>query len=246
MSDIGKIFAGLGTLISGISSLKSGLDGIFGDGEPSSGKLEKGKVVSQGSGAKATYHTVKSIDERLKHIHDMIKRSYRTPRLRAMAVEVVSQKCGEKWCTPEKNNPEEVKAVFAFVRKHVRYVRDPIGIDTFQHALRTLHKDVSSIGFGGGDCDDYTIVLGSMLGAIGFPVKSRIIQTTDADSWNHIYLLVGLPPRNPPKQAGAPGTARLSSGQGWIPLDASVTKPAGWEAPRKMITKWRDFPILLE
>lgn len=74
-------------------------------------------------------------------------------------------------------------------------------------------------------CDDYVITLGSMLQSIGYPVKLRVIQTPGAPDWSHIYLLVGVPPDNPR----------------WVPLDASVNEPPGWEAPPSQIRKKRDY-----
>lgn len=77
-------------------------------------------------------------------------------------------------------------------------------------------------------CDDYSIVLASMLQSVGYPVKLRVIRTKDADDWNHIYVLVGLPPRQPTE---------------WISLDGSVEKAAGWEAPKDIIAEIRDFSV---
>jgi len=77
-------------------------------------------------------------------------------------------------------------------------------------------------------CDDYTITMGALLQSIGYPIKLRVIQTTDADDWNHIYLAVGIPPGHP---------------QAWMPLDASVDRPAGWEPPRSMIKRLKDYEV---
>lgn len=78
------------------------------------------------------------------------------------------------------------------------------------------------------NCDDQTIVLASLLQSVGYPIRLRVIRTHDSNDWNHIYLLVGLPPRDPRR---------------WLPLDASVDQPAGWEAPASMIAERRDFTV---
>jgi hypothetical protein len=77
-------------------------------------------------------------------------------------------------------------------------------------------------------CDDYSILIASMLGALGYPVRLRVIRTVDSPEWNHIYNMVGLPPGNPTK---------------WIPLDASVSEPPGWQAPRSQIAEIRDYEV---
>ena len=67
------------------------------------------------------------------------------------------------------------------------------------------------------NCDDGTILLGSMLRAVGYPVRLRVIQDNASTTWSHIYLLVGTPPMGPTR---------------WVALDWSVPdKPPGWEAP---------------
>lgn len=166
-------------------------------------------------------HKVRTINQRLGYIIKMIQKGRDNPEVRRRTVQILSRKCGKKWCVPEKNWRAEVVAVFDSVRENIRYTRDTYNKDLFQHPLRTFE-------FGGGDCDDYAIVLASMLQSVGYPVKLRVIQTVDSTDWNHIYVLVGLPPQGP-KQ--------------WVSLDASVDKPAGWQAPRDIVAAVKDFEV---
>lgn len=174
---------------------------------------------------RAHNYDAKNIDQRIKHIVGLIQRGRGDPKVKGLAISAVSQKCGRDWCIPERDYAGEVRAIFAETRRRVRYVYDAHGIDQYVAAKRTLQ-------WGGGDCDDYSIVLGSLLGAVGYPVRLRVIRTRDSGlprgEFNHIYALVGLPP-NAPRQ--------------WIPLDASVSEPAGWEAPREMIAEYKDYAV---
>lgn len=167
----------------------------------------------------STHHRVYSLKERVRYIQKMTQKSLRTPKVRSLAVAIVSRKCGRKFCIDERDYANEVKAIFDYVRSNIRYVRDPQGIDTFTRADRTF--DV-----GGGDCDDYAIVLASLLGSVGYPTRFRVIRTKGASDWNHIYVMVGIPPRDP---------------QEWVPLDASVNRKMGWEAPAAMVAARKDF-----
>lgn len=82
------------------------------------------------------------------------------------------------------------------------------------------------------NCDDKgAITLGALLLAAGYPIRLRVIQTVDSPDWNHIYLLVLLPP------GGGPDSR-------WVPLDATVQRPAGWEAPKRYIKRIRDFRVV--
>jgi predicted transglutaminase-like cysteine proteinase len=180
-------------------------------------------------GLRARIRTVHTIDQRLAGVMEQMNRSVRDPYIRYTAGQLVSKRCRTPniangdggWCYPERAYWQEVKAVYSFIRANVRYVRDIDGIDTFQTARRTLEMR-------SGDCDDYAITLGALLMAVGFPVRTKTIQTKGSRDFNHIYLQVGLPPTKPTR---------------WKTLDASTPNPAGWEAPRSMIAKARlDYP----
>jgi len=267
--DISDLFIGMANLLSGVKSLKSGFESI-------GGALSGVKITSEGTGATLSEHKVgSSIEDRIKHIRDMVQKGKLDPKVRAFTVKVVSVKCAKcpscgtknalgwpgdrvrfglndsvrgtlkedswvcgkcasrnsldltTWCVPEKNWKREVVSVFEAVRANIRYVRDIANVDTYQHPKRTLE-------WGGGDCDCYTIALCSMLLSIGYPVKLRVMETKHpttgrrAGTWNHILMLVGLPPRGPTS---------------WLPLDASLDKNPGWYPPKSMIYRVKDFPI---
>ncbi len=170
---------------------------------------------------RASFHDVKNLDDRIAFIRQMIDKGVRSPEVREYATRVVSQRCGDKWCIPEKDYDGEIEAIFNAYRKHVRYVRDPLGADLYQHPRVTLKLHA-------GDCDCAAIALGSFLQAIGYPIQLRVIRTKDSPDWNHIYLLVGIPPGSPSK---------------WVALDATVDHAAGWEAPAGMVAARKDYPV---
>jgi len=216
--NVPHVIVGIGSLIAGISSLKQGLS----DTSTKLGDLKVPDLSKQSKKPyKAAIYNIGPIDERVKFIIKAIQKGRVNPEVRAFAVKAVSQKCGNRWCVNERDWWGEVQALFKAIRNGVRYVRDIHKVDTFQAPNRTLE-------FGGGDCDDYTITLGSALQAIGFPIKIRIVQSSDSSDYNHIFLLVGMPPRDPNK---------------WYSLDASLNKPPGWHPPRSMLSKIKDYDI---
>lgn len=213
--NLGSLLMGLGSLYAGARALRDAFDG--------DSDLADAEVPASGSddSISVAVHSVRTIDQRVSYIVRMIQKGRWHPEVRKRALQIVSRKCGNRWCVPEKNWDAEAKAVFDYTRANVRYARDSYGRDQFQHPRRTLQ-------WGGGDCDDYTILLGSLLQSIGYPVKCRVIQTDGHKDYNHIYLVVGLPPQAPSR---------------WVALDGSMDRPAGWEAPARMIKKKRDFPV---
>lgn len=160
---------------------------------------------------------INRIDGKIRVISEIVRAGAKHPLIIQLKNEILTRRCraaNEKtgdggWCTPEKDWEKELVALFNWIRANVRYTRDPSNTDLFSAPEQTLLMKA-------GDCDDYTSVLGALLMSSGQLVRARVIQTTDAPSFNHIYLLT-----NP-----------AGDGKGkWVPLDASVAKPAGWEAP---------------
>lgn len=179
--------------------------------------------------SKVMTRTVGDIRDRVSYIQDRIRKDSAKPQVREMALSVLTGKREDAsgktvWAVPEKDYEAEIVALYTAMQDPasplaLRYTRDHVEIDQYHAAdkLASLHGPALK----GGDCDDGTILLGSMLRAVGYPVRLRVIQDRNSSSWSHIYLLVGSPP----------GASEQDIR--WIPLDWSVRppKPAGWEAP---------------
>ena len=167
-------------------------------------------------------HRVGGIDSRVKHIQALARKGGTDAVVRQRVMHVLNKKCGDGWCVPERDWEGEARALFDFVRANVRYMRDHSKHDTYTSASRTL------VDFHGGDCDDGSIALAAMLLAAGHTPKLRVVQTRGYDTWNHIYVVTGLPPAKPTR---------------WMALDASVAQPAGWEVPHEQIIKKKDYTL---
>lgn len=92
----------------------------------------------------------------------------------------------------------EVRAIFAWVLRNIRFTKDPEGKECLRPAATTLE-------WGFGDCDDINaILLPSMLGSIGYRTRIVTIASHPAapDQFSHVYCEVHL-------------------GGRWIPLDAA-------------------------
>lgn len=113
---------------------------------------------------------------------------------------------------PAKDQLGEIRALFEWVRKNIRYTRDIYRVELLHTARRMLQLRA-------GDCDDQTILLGAMLKATGYPVR---------------LVLVGFDPRRPAHFTHIYLEARFKNR--WIPLDTTVSHPMGW-APRASTRK---------
>jgi len=108
----------------------------------------------------------------------------------------------------------EIRAVFDWVRRNIRFFQDVEGVET----LRTA-REILTIR--GGDCDDINAVLmSSLLMTIGHNVRLVTISS-DADApgvFSHIYCEVEI-------------------GGQWVPLDAARRDPAFGKGPRNYFRK---------
>jgi len=80
-------------------------------------------------------------------------------------------------CRP-KDYRGELRCLHAFVRDHVRYVRDVEGVETLQTPVQTLNVL-------GGDCDDKAMLFCSLAGAIGFQTRFAAIGVRD-QPYSHV------------------------------------------------------------
>lgn len=108
---------------------------------------------------------------------------------------------------PAKDRVAEVRALFDWVRCNVRYTRDIFRVELLHTARRMLELKA-------GDCDDMTILLGSMLRSTGHPVRLVLVgfRPSRPHLYSHIYPEVLV-------------------GSRWLALDATMQRPIGWAPP---------------
>ena len=105
----------------------------------------------------------------------------------------------------------EIRAVFDWVRAHVPYRQDPVALELLETPERALEEIDAARGYGL-DCDGFTILIASLLGAMGHPV--RIVVTGHREGrYDHIY------PEAYSRQAAR-----------WIALDLAMPQEdMGWQ-----------------
>jgi hypothetical protein len=145
------------------------------------------------------------------HIQALIRAGTKNFYVRQKAIDILL----ERGVRP-KDYLGEVKALFEWVQRYIRYTKDPFRLEVLHSARRMLELRA-------GDCDDFSILLGAMLEAIGHPVR---LVVTGPDPlrprlFSHVYLEVYYRGR-------------------WIPLDATMPHSMGW-APRSLVRQV--FPL---
>lgn len=192
--------AGTAIHLAGASSRRRGISravsGVLAEAasEPRSARGRRGTT------AKTRAHVSKrmSIDERVAILRDVGWRSLKDPAMRKLALQI-TQSCQAR------DAACEARAIYDWVRKNIRYTGDigphhhgrkgPYeGIDLFQSPARTVE-------FGGGDCDDHSLLVCNLAIANGFACTYRITGPSKSpnDDWSHIYPMVGMPKNDPKK-----------------------------------------------
>lgn len=120
---------------------------------------------------------------------------YRNPQVKAVADRISSKSCVySKYYIVCQS-----KALYLFVRDKFDYIRDPSSFEYVKTPLESLRNL-------GGDCDDASVLLASLLGSIG--IRTRLVFIP-----GHVYVEAYLP------EASVKYKAYRS--QDWVALDAT-------------------------
>jgi len=144
----------------------------------------------------------------------------RDPLVIAAAHEVVR-------AIPERDDAATMGALLSAVRRRMRYTPDPIDVELVKtpHAiLEEASRDPN--GRFVGDCDDASVLLAALLGAVGLHSRFVVIPADQArpGEWSHVYV-----------------SARASDGR-WVALDPIVRGfSVGEEAPSSALSGPRAY-----
>ena len=131
---------------------------------------------------------------------DLIEDGMRDDFVRQKAVEII-KRAG----VAGHDEIGEIKAITKWVQQRAHYIKDPHGVEFFFTARRQI-KDIET-GKHSGDCDDFVILGGALLGSIGYPVGALIVDSNNDGIFNHVMLVTKT--FSPTKEFG----------DSWIPIE---------------------------
>jgi transglutaminase-like putative cysteine protease len=164
-----------------------------------------GDVAPQPRSARATNPRVRLMQipegdagtrETLKIMADYARAAVRSPEqvIRRKAAQILSG-------TPPRQYFAEIRALHAFVRDQIRYLKDPVDMELVQTPEATLE-------IGQGDCDDKATLLAALLTATGH--RSQFVAIGfDSGPFSHVLV-------------------ETQVGRGWMPLETIIPKEPGW------------------
>ncbi len=128
----------------------------------------------------------------------LARQGRKDPGVIALAEQVV------KAC-PANDTKCEIGSLFYWVKSNIRYLRDVRDVEKINTAERTLRVRT-------GDCDDMSVLLASLLEAVGNKTKFWVVGLQSGE-YEHVFVKVRL-------------------GTGWVSLDPTVEQATlGWSPP---------------
>ena len=104
----------------------------------------------------------------------IVKRYKKSPALRELALNVIQDLPGRK------NFAGQAARLQDYVRNNIQYVKDINGVETIQTPDRTLKNR-------GGDCDDQSVLLATLLETIGHPTRFVAIKLNPFGPYVHVF-----------------------------------------------------------
>jgi transglutaminase-like putative cysteine protease len=151
---------------------------------------------------------VPGIKTTLKIMQGLVKTGRRDPYIRTLSAELVLG-------LANKDFYGEAETIFAYVQSNVRYIQDINDVETLYPAQWTLSN-------GYGDCDDFSVLMASMLESIGHKCRFMAISFEGPEDFSHVLIQTKI-------------------GNRWITADATEEQPFGWQPPG--ITYWLEWYI---
>lgn len=149
------------------------------------------------------------IADTLRAMRGLVDRSLLDPR-------VISTAHGIVRALPARAHDLEARAILDWVRGHFRYTRDPLPYDPDvgpADQVKTpgrLLGEIASTGVAVGDCDDYVVLLETLLRAVGLSAEA-VVVSMDGGPFSHVLVRYLSPVQRK-----------------WVTLDAITPNPPGW------------------
>lgn len=129
-----------------------------------------------------------------------LTKEYRTnPVIRRLAESIVT-------AVPSKNWYTEAAAIQEWVRNNIRYTQDVYDVETLKTPLTLLMDRY-------GDCDDMSMLAGTLLQTIGHPVRYVAVGTQEPGQFDHVYVETRI-------------------GSRWVALETTEQVGLGWTPPQ--------------
>lgn len=120
------------------------------------------------------------IAETLQHMRRLVDRAFLHPSIRRIAVQAMGH------CAPADRRCQAA-SIAAWVQRKMVFIRDPRGVEAL-HDPVMMSLTIERGGKPFGDCDDFSMLIASMLKSVGLPATLRAVGF-NGGNLSHVYVV---------------------------------------------------------
>jgi hypothetical protein len=113
------------------------------------------------------------VAQTIDHMRSLVDEALRDPSILRLAKDIVRG-------VPAFDDFSEAQALYNWVRANIRFTKDPVNKET-------LYPPAELLKIRAGDCDDISMLLGTLLMAIGYPARLMTVAA-NGDDFSHVYV----------------------------------------------------------
>jgi hypothetical protein len=149
------------------------------------------------------------IEQTVQVMRQLVDEALADPDFVNQAVSIVSS-------APAHDEIAEIKAIYSWVARNIRFVKDPV-------TKEKLYPPQQLLQIGAGDCDDISMLTAALLMAVGYPARLVTVaaQSDAPTEFSHVYAEAEVPP---------------GSGN-WLPVDSARPDSQFGLAPSRYFRK---------
>jgi hypothetical protein len=131
------------------------------------------------------------VEQTIQQMRQLVDEALRDPAIIRLATDIVRG-------APAFDDHAEANALYEWVRQNIRFTKDPVNKEK-------LYPPSELLKIRAGDCDDISMLLGTLLMAVGYPARVMTVAASpdSPDQFSHVYV---------------EGEVPAGSNQ-WIPMD---------------------------
>jgi hypothetical protein len=116
------------------------------------------------------------VEQTVGQMRHLVDEALRDPAIIRLATDIVRS-------APPFDDFAEANALYEWVREHIRFTKDPVNKEK-------LYPPAELLKIRAGDCDDISMLLGTLLMAVGYPARLMTVAAAGGspEQFSHVYV----------------------------------------------------------